>query len=93
MDKLMLSMIRGKVGNVIVKHYAYGIVVSKVPDMPNINPTQPQQVKRAAFKEAVAYAQSILRDPEKKAAYQKTLKRGKNVYQGAIKEFFGRYTD
>jgi hypothetical protein len=36
---------------------------------------------------AVAYAQSIITDPIKKAAYQEKLPKGKRVYNAALQEF------
>jgi hypothetical protein len=91
MPELMVSMIRGKVGNVIVKHYDYGVVVSRVPDMTGIKPTKIQKIKRSRFKEAVAYAGAIIHNPEKKAAYKNTLRRGKMVYHAAIQEYLKKH--
>lgn len=82
--------LKGRVGEFIFKKYGNRMVVSKVPDMSGIKPTKKQKVKRSRFKEAVAYAQSIVHDPEKKAAYKKTLGRGKRVFQSAIKEYLKR---
>ncbi len=42
------------------------------------------------FKDAVAHAQTILRDPKKKAAYAKKIKDGKTVYHNAIREYLDR---
>jgi len=82
--------LKGRVGELIFKKYGNKMVVSKVPDMSGIKPTKKQKAKRSRFKEAVAYAQAIVRDPEKKAAYKKTLRRGKQVYQSAIREYLIR---
>jgi hypothetical protein len=78
--------IKGRVGEIVFKKYGNRMVASRIPDMSGIKPTKKQKAKRSHFKEAVVYAQSI-RDPEKKAAYKKTLKRGKQVYHSAIKEY------
>ena len=83
----LISSLRGKVGDFIIRRYRNGYVISKVPDISNIKPTKKQKAKRSRFKDAVAYAQSIIRDPEKKAEYKKTLRRGKTVYHSAIKEY------
>jgi hypothetical protein len=82
-----IIMIKGRVGEIVFKKYGNRMVASRIPDMSGIKPTKKQKAKRSRFKEAVAYAQSIIRDPEKKAAYKKTLKRGKTVYHSAIKEY------
>lgn len=78
---------KGKLGEFIFKRYGNKMVVSRVPDMSNIRPTRKQKAKRSRFKDAVAYAQTIVNDPVKKAAYQKNLRRGKKVYQSAIAEY------
>lgn len=71
----------------VVKQYDYGTVVSVMPDMSKVKPSQLQKYKRSVFAEGVAYAQSILRDPKKKAAYQKKLKKGESVYHKALQEY------
>lgn len=83
----VISAIKGRIGDIVLKQYGNRTVVSKLPDMSKIRPTKKQKAERSRFKEAVAYAQSIVRDPKKKAAYKKTLRRGKRVYQSAIKEY------
>jgi hypothetical protein len=89
-SSLIVDSIKGRIGEIIIKQYGKRTVVSRVPDMSGIKPTKKQTAKRSKFKEAVAYAQSIIRDPEKKAAYKKTLRRGKTVYHEAIKEYLKR---
>jgi hypothetical protein len=44
-------------------------------------------VKQGIFAEAVAYAQSIIRNPAKKKAFEKKLKKNERVYNAAIKEY------
>ncbi|MGB8192519.1 MAG: hypothetical protein WCF67_11400 [Chitinophagaceae bacterium] len=84
----LLAGASGAIGKqLIVKNYGSRTVLSAYPDMSGIKPSREQKQKRGAFKEAVAYAQGILKDPAKKAAYKKGLKKGETVYHKAIKEY------
>ena len=60
---------------------------SKIPDMTQVAPTRDQKRARRKFSDAVAYAQSVLRNPAKKAAYK--VRRGETVYSRAIKDYLG----
>lgn len=72
---------------VAVKQYAHTILVTKFPDMSHIKPSQQQKEKRQKFKEAVAYAQSIINNPPLKAAYRQKLKPKQTVYHFALQEY------
>src|SRR5690606_26876315 len=63
---------------------------TKFPDMTKIIVSAFQRKCRNKFREAVAYAKSVIADKEKKAAWQKTLRRRNGVYNAAIKEFMLR---
>lgn len=71
----------------MVKQYKDKTVVSKYPDMSKVKPSALQKKNRNRMKEAIAYAQSILYDVKKKAAYQKKIGKDKSVYREAIKEY------
>jgi hypothetical protein len=87
-NNAIINGLSGQVGKQLVfKKYGNKTIVTKYPDMGGIKASQLQEVKRNKFKEAVAYAQSILRDKTKKAAYQKKLPKGKSVYHAAIQEY------
>lgn len=84
-----LGALQGTLGKELVfKQYSDKVVVSKYPDMDHIKPTEPQKVQRNLMKEANAYAQGIKRDPVKRAALEKLLLPGENVYHKAKKQFF-----
>jgi hypothetical protein len=86
--KSLLKDVRGAIGGeIVVKQYDHGIVISKYPDMSRVKRSKLQKKYQKDFKQAVAYAQSIIHDPVKKAAFQKKLKKGKRVYTAAIKEY------
>lgn len=87
-NNIVMHGLSGQIGKqLVVKQYAYGEVISKFPDMSNIKPSKKQEEKRSKFTEAVAYAQSVLNDTEKKLAYQKMLEPGQKVYYVALKEY------
>jgi hypothetical protein len=83
----ILKNAKGRIGNVIVKQYSYGIVLSKRPNMKRVKRSPSQKNEQTRFSKAVRFAQSILRDPKLKAAYAKKLKKGQSVYHAAIKEY------
>lgn len=90
-DNPLLNNTSGKIGNtIVVKQYRYGTVISAMPNMRRVKKSELQQLKQNWFKDAVVYAQTILRDPKKKAAYAKKIKDGKTVYHTAIKEYLER---
>ncbi|MEP7106583.1 MAG: hypothetical protein ABI760_01350 [Ferruginibacter sp.] len=85
---LHLRMIRGGVGkSFCIKHYEWGIIKTKFPDMSRIKASAGQRTSRNLFREAVAYAKTVIADREKKAAWQKRLKRRNGVYNEAVKAY------
>ena len=88
---ILLSQLRGSLGKqIVIKQYKSGTVVTKFPNMDRMRKSQLQGMYQERFARAVAYAQSILRKPEKKKAYARTLKKGKSVYYTAIREYLDR---
>jgi hypothetical protein len=88
-SNLILKGFSGKLGELVVKQYANKIVITRKPDMSGVKKTELQKLRQSKFRQAVAYAQSIIRDPKKKVNYAKKLKKGQSVYHAAIKEFLG----
>lgn len=86
--------VRGRIGDIVVKQYSYGTVITKVPDMPKRRRlSELQKYRPQHFRDAVAYAKDIIRDPKKKAAYAKKLPKGKQVYHAALQEYFKKVRD
>lgn len=78
----------GKVNDqLLYKQYSYGTVVGKIPDRSRVVLSKKQKSCNTSFSLAVAYAQSVISDPLKKARYQSRLPAGKTVYHAAIAEF------
>ena len=91
-DNLLLQGFSGAIGKqIVVKRYGDKIVITKFPDMSSVKTSANQKLRRSVFTEAVAYAKAIIRDPKKKAAYQKQLKKGQRVYQAAVSEYMKKH--
>ncbi len=89
----LLQGVSGKLGQLVIKQYAYGTVITTIPTVrPSVKKrTGPlQNLHREHFAAAVAYARGIIRDPELKAAWSKKLKKGETVYNAAVKSFMSR---
>jgi hypothetical protein len=81
------TLIRGSIGKrFVVKHYAYGIVITKHPCMDKITPSPKQKHRRNIFKNAVAFARSINNDPVKKRQWKK-LDNKSTVYHDVIRQY------
>ena len=87
---IILDKVSGSLGNIVIKQYSYGTVITKMPDMSRVKQSELQKVKQHTFKEAVAYAQSIVRNEALKMAFAAKLEKGQKVYHLAIKEFMNR---
>jgi hypothetical protein len=87
----LLKGVSGRIGELVIKQYANGIVISKMPDMSGVKKSKLQKIRQNKSKEAVVYAQSIIRNPKKKAEYAKRLKKGQSVYHTVIKEFMKKH--
>lgn len=88
---LLLRQMKGAVGKeFVVKHYRYGAIRTKYPDMSNVVASAKQRKCRTVFQEAVAYAKSVIGDKGRKAQWQRKLRRHNGVYNAAIKEYMLR---
>jgi hypothetical protein len=80
--------LRGQIGKELVfKKYGKKTIVTRYPDMSKVKPSTLQKKGRKRFAEAVAYARTILHTPRLKAAYQKKVRKGQDVYHYALQEF------
>lgn len=83
----LLEALSGSVGNLILKQYQYGLVVSKRPDRSKVKLSAPQKKANGKFKKAVAYAQSVLKDNTLQKIYIKKLKNGQSIYHAALSDY------
>jgi len=58
--------------------------------MSKVKASVKQKGNRSVFKDAVAYAKSIIANPEKKKKYSLKVKPGESIYHYALKEYLGR---
>ncbi len=83
-----LLHIRGSIGKAfVIKHYSWGVIKTKFPNMSGIIASAKQRKCRNVFKEAVLYAQAVIADPVKKKEWQSRIRRRNGVYNKAIKAF------
>lgn len=84
----VLKNIKGHIQKtIVVKQYIHKTVITAYPDMSRIVRSEAQKKEQGRFKQAVAYARSILADPSQKSVFIKRLKPGQSVYHAAIAEF------
>ena len=82
-------IIRGAIGKrFVIKHYKYGIIKTKFPNMKNIIPSEAQKQRRRLFRLAVKYAQSIYTNPFLKEEKRRIMRRPKRLFQSLMKEWF-----
>ncbi|HEY0751866.1 MAG TPA: hypothetical protein VGD26_11965 [Chitinophagaceae bacterium] len=82
-------MIRGAIGKrFVIKHYKYGIVKTRYPDMSRIVPSEAQRMRRRLFKRAVVYAQKVYANPALKEEKRRMLRRPKRLFQALMKDWF-----
>ena len=90
-DDNLLSGLSGHIGKqIVIKRYGDKTVVTAYPDMRRVKPSVLQTLNHNRFKDAVAYAQAINRNPELKKEYKQKIKPGESVYHYAIKEYLQR---
>jgi len=91
-SNLILQGLKGGLDKqLVIKQYSYGTVVTKYPDMEDIEPSVLQQLERNKFREATAYAQSINRNPVTKAEWKAKLPPGTSVFHAAMKEYLSKH--
>ena len=83
-----IAWIRGAIGKeFVIKHYRYGVVKTKFPDMTRIIASIQQRKFQDLFREAVAYAKTVMADPVKKKDWEKKVRIKYRVFNRVIKEY------
>ena len=86
--RLLFTWIRGAVGkDFVIKHYKYGVVKTKFPDMTRIIASAQQRKCRNLFKEAVAYAKIVYADPAKRKEWAKKTRKKHRIFNYIIKQY------
>ena len=89
-NNVVTGQMQGSIGGQIVYRTRNGkTFASKHPDMSGVKPSAKQLKEKSRFGKAVAYAQSIIKNPAKKAAYK--VKKGQSVYHAAIQEYLKKH--
>ena len=85
-QNLITAEMQGAIGKQLVfKNYSGKIVVTKHPNMDNVKPSVKQLAEKSRFGDAIRFAQGIIRDKAKKAAYKTAP--GRSVYHTAITDY------
>ena len=88
---LLYRLVWGAIGKeYVIKHYSYGAIRTKFPDMSRIVASPEQRKWRDLFKEAVAYSKAQLADKYRKAEWKSRTKKKHRVFNAAIKEYMLR---
>ncbi len=85
----ILEQIRGKVGDLVFKRYGDEVVISRMPDLEGVEPTEAQLAHRERFRQAALYGKMVMADPETKSLYVEVAKaKGKPVFSLTVADFF-----
>ncbi|MBE0670983.1 MAG: hypothetical protein IH588_10375 [Anaerolineales bacterium] len=85
----VMEKFRGKIGDLVFKHYGDEVIVGRNPDRSGIEPTQAQLEHQERFRQAVLYGRLVMADPEKKAAYEQAAKaKQKPLFSLTVADFF-----
>ena len=86
----LIEEINGTLYDVVFKRSPNGdLIVSKRPDMSEVEWSPAQTAHRARFKRAVAYARAVLAEPKLRARYEKRAKRQhKRAWDIAVSDYF-----
>lgn len=80
----------GKVGKMLLKTRGRKTFISAMPDRSKVVLSPKQKAANERFAQAVAYAQEVLKDPEKCKAYEQNSKSESSVYHLALKDFLAK---
>lgn len=65
-----LTSIRGRIGDLVYKHYSYGTVITRVPRMTHIKWSPAQIAHRQRVREAGIFYRAVLADPRLKKKFE-----------------------
>lgn len=86
--RFLYTLITGAVGKeFVIKHYKYGVVKTKYPDMTKIVASAAQRSCRDKFRDAVAYAKNVMADPIQKEAWRKKVRIKSYVFVRIVRHY------
>ena len=85
-----LEELRGKIGRLVYRRTASGkTIVTKCPDMSEVEWSPAQQAERERMKQATAYAKAAMADPEVRTIYLKMAKKKKRQpFRVAVSDYY-----
>lgn len=84
----LLEQIRGQVGDLVFRRYGDEVVISRKPDMSEVELSEAQLAQRARFSQAALYGRMVLADPQAKALYEDAAKaKGQPVFSLMVADF------
>ena len=87
----MTSPISALLGErVLVEPHGKKFIVTTLRPRRRKKSSQAQKIRQERFKEAVAQAKRVLKDPKRKAAYERNLKGHRNAFQAVVAEYMKR---
>jgi hypothetical protein len=82
-QNIFLRGLKGRLGEFVLRQYKGKTIVCRYPVMPESR-SRKQKANSQRFREAVAFAREVMADPERKAAYQKEVKRKQSVFHYVV---------
>jgi hypothetical protein len=87
----VMAQVRGRIGDLVFKHYPGRLVVSQRPRREGLRPTPGQRAHRERFRAAVRAARTLLADPVQGAAFVEAARaRGVAPLALAVADYFRR---
>ena len=71
----LIRHLRGRVGDVVIKHYKYGIVITNRPNMKGIKPSALQLAQRDRVTASAKLYHQVLKDPALNKRYAAIAKK------------------
>ena len=86
----LVEEIHGTLYDVVFKKSPTGnIIITKRPDMSNVEWSEAQTAQRSRFKQANDYAKAAMADPKARAIYEKRAKKAKRTpFRVAFSDYF-----
>jgi hypothetical protein len=72
---------------VLVEPHGKKFIVTNLKPRRRKKSSEAQKIGEERFKKAVAQAKRVLKDPKRKAAYERNLKGHRNVFQAVLSEY------
>lgn len=66
----LLAAVSGRIGNLVVKQYAGGVVLSKMPDMSRVKPSARQKARREWMRLAGIYYRKVMGNEIERARFE-----------------------